>query len=685
MNKKITIQFALIILLILQSFHVGAKNAIIDTLKQQIKSATNSKDSVQIYGMLCREYIDLNNVDSGMHYIQLLLNYFGNNPVFESEIGTTYLEWAKLEQAIGSKEQMRIAAETALSYFKDETSSVGKGYAFYYLAEYHMFINQWDSALHYFHLCYTSMPDSNLMMKAQGLQYLSEYYDHLGLKEHALEYLYDALLLVEKDGDKTTMANIYNTLSAYYLNVNDSLHNLFSEKSVKLFEEVQNYDFLVKSYLNRASSLYGKTDEGEEYLNKAWKTYHKSKIYSLQFDALFLYHFALNSFHKNQYDSCNYYLEKTLPLIDQLQWKSFEIASRFLLSRVQLQQNSYKASILSAIKVYKESKKSKDFEFQQKSLNHLSEIYKKAGLFKEAYTYFNLYIHRRDSAETLAINEKAIRKEIAIRYEKDILETKLENQSSKNAYLLAKQEATELRYGLFVVGLVIIGVIALFAHYYLRQRLKYRNNFLALQAKLLRTQMDPHFLSNSFLSMYHDVKINKNEIAADNLLLFSKLTRKILESSRESSISLEHEISLLKSYLQLHQNILSETFSFDIKHNEEIDPELTFLPPMICQPMIENAIEHGVKKVNHPCHIQLEFSEKNESLYIRLVNEAPKKKDQSKFKTQSYFHNILKERLDLIQKTYRKPVDFEMHTKNHESNSELVYIETICKIPFMGV
>jgi LytS/YehU family sensor histidine kinase len=112
----------------------------------------------------------------------------------------------------------------------------------------------------------------------------------------------------------------------------------------------------------------------------------------------------------------------------------------------------------------------------------------------------------------------------------------------------------------------------------------------------LRSQMNPHFIFNSLNSIQHFITTHEKEEALHYLSKFSKLIRKILENSRQNTVSVSNELELLKLYIQLEQLRFSNKFDYHISIDEKIDIENTEIPPLLIQPYIENAIQHGLIK-----------------------------------------------------------------------------------------
>lgn len=120
--------------------------------------------------------------------------------------------------------------------------------------------------------------------------------------------------------------------------------------------------------------------------------------------------------------------------------------------------------------------------------------------------------------------------------------------------------------------------------------------------RLLKMQLDPHFLFNTHHSIVSLMVNNENEKAISMLTGLSDLLRHSLEDQQQT-ISLEKEIHLLKLYLDIQQTRFQDRLQFSI----DIDPLAIMqkVPAFILQPLVENAIRHGISNSskNHFIHI----------------------------------------------------------------------------------
>lgn len=127
-----------------------------------------------------------------------------------------------------------------------------------------------------------------------------------------------------------------------------------------------------------------------------------------------------------------------------------------------------------------------------------------------------------------------------------------------------------------------------------KEKLEMEKNLLLLEQKALQLQMNPHFIFNALNSIQHLISEKDHQKARYQLAKFSKLMRSTLENSRSNLLLLSEEIQSLESYLALEQFSRDRSFAYQIEIPDDLDPDSVYIPPMMIQPFVENAIIHGV-------------------------------------------------------------------------------------------
>ena len=209
-----------------------------------------------------------------------------------------------------------------------------------------------------------------------------------------------------------------------------------------------------------------------------------------------------------------------------------------------------------------------------------------------------------------------------------------------------------------VFSLLVLGSVIVILFW--KQR-KLINNYEKqnLEQRLLRSQMNPHFISNALNTIIALVDKNSSN-TIDYTLKLSRLIRLILENSREEFITLEDEIATIKGYLDLQSNF-SERFDYEIHYDNDIPLDSVIIPPMMIQPLIENAILHGFHNLNKKGLIIVKLLKNNNSLQCEIIdNGIGFESDNQKDKPRSVSSSIIKERLLILEKKFKTKCKLEI-------------------------
>ncbi len=208
-----------------------------------------------------------------------------------------------------------------------------------------------------------------------------------------------------------------------------------------------------------------------------------------------------------------------------------------------------------------------------------------------------------------------------------------------------------------------------------RERNQLNAHMNALETKAIRTQMNPHFMFNSLNTLQRFILEKDFDNAHVYLTKFSRLLRKMLESSTAEVISLSEEINLLDQYIELENLRSNNSFEYTI-NNTIPNPENIYIPIMLIQPFVENAIWHGIMAKQNNRKLSISFSELD-ALRIQCtvddngVGREESLKHKDPFKKKSLATEFIKQRLELIQKSGGIPCSFEIIDKKDENSQSL--------------
>lgn len=186
----------------------------------------------------------------------------------------------------------------------------------------------------------------------------------------------------------------------------------------------------------------------------------------------------------------------------------------------------------------------------------------------------------------------------------------------------------------------------------------------------LRSQMNPHFIFNCLNTIDSYILTNKTNEASEFLNKFSRLIRLILENSRQEFIPLENEIDALQLYLKLEKERYSN-FDFNIKFDKKLENNEYYIPTMIAQPFVENAILHGLRYKTEGGLINIDIVLENECLLLNIKDngigrEASKAKKSLILKNKnSVGIKITEERIEKLNEIFPNRVSLKITDINN--------------------
>jgi ligand-binding sensor domain-containing protein/two-component sensor histidine kinase len=150
----------------------------------------------------------------------------------------------------------------------------------------------------------------------------------------------------------------------------------------------------------------------------------------------------------------------------------------------------------------------------------------------------------------------------------------------------------------------------------------YEKELLQLEAKALRAQMNPHFIFNCLNSIKSLIQQHNEEKSVIYLTTFSKLIRTLFNNADKKEISLYDEVETCNLYLQLEAMRLDAKFKYSINLDHEIDLKSILVPALIIQPLIENAIWHGIVPKDNTGRVDLNVTRDNGNIEIAIDDDG---------------------------------------------------------------
>lgn len=280
----------------------------------------------------------------------------------------------------------------------------------------------------------------------------------------------------------------------------------------------------------------------------------------------------------------------------------------------------------------------------------LSGVYIKQGHYREAVQALDsaLKIFTRNTHRVQA--EKI--EELKARYQaekKDQAIASLQQATNLNRRIILQQR------WFFAGGMVLILLVSLYFYNNYRRRLLLEKNEklsadnkrLRLEQKTLQLQLNPHFIYNSIANLQGLISQGEQQEASTYLSAFSQLMRSLLELNREELIPLREEIQTLESYIRLQQMRFRDVFEYRIE-TEGLEPDDVLIPPMLVQPLVENAIEHGFKGMAHQGRLWIKFTQSEHHLEVSVTDNGQGSPNNKGPVKKSLAQSITRERLDVL-------------------------------------
>lgn len=473
-------------------------------------------------------------------------------------------------------------------------------------------MGEYPSAIEYFQRTLTiSKLINDLVRLADGYNGLGIVYKRLGDYPQSLVYYTEALSIYDSIQDAMGLAAAHENIGVLYDLMKEP------EKAMAYYQKA--IDIYVKEdkplQISTAKSNIGVLYVGEKRYDEALAIFKENlRVYdSMQRKANSIVA-ATDMAHvyvlQGKYDQAEVLLQKYLVIAKELSMKQEQADIYNNLFRIGMETRNYQAALTYANAYHEIAKVLNGKRFISESYEMLSQVYEKRNEFSKALQACKLHKAWSDSV----YNEENARAFQAQEVKIEVLDKnkQLAEQQLRLEFLQeqVKQEVRQKWLLAFVSVLLLVSAILVYQKFAERKRM---NALLAaknaeitrqkahieemnfqLENKMLRAQINPHFIFNSLSSIQHFITSDDRAAALKYLTKFSHLLRQVLESSISGNVLLREEVKLLRMYLELEALRFDQGFSFEIQVDDSLDMDTVEIPTMILQPLIENAVLHGL-------------------------------------------------------------------------------------------
>ncbi|MFT3947365.1 MAG: histidine kinase [Agriterribacter sp.] len=214
-----------------------------------------------------------------------------------------------------------------------------------------------------------------------------------------------------------------------------------------------------------------------------------------------------------------------------------------------------------------------------------------------------------------------------------------------------------------------------------------RQKMAEIEMQALRAQMNPHFIFNCLNSINRYIVKSDQATASLYLTRFAKLIRLILDNSNNKSVSLASELEALRLYIEMESIRFEKQFTYSISVDKDVQTDYIYVPPLIIQPFVENAIWHGLLHKETTGHLYITFSRKIQNILQCTIEDdgvgrekAKELKSKSTSTKRSLGMKLTEDRLSLLNRQRLLDATVEVFDLKDRSG-EATGTKVILKIP----
>ncbi|MBR8535597.1 tetratricopeptide repeat protein [Carboxylicivirga sediminis] len=519
----------------------------------------------------------------------------------------------------------------------------------------------------------------NIAEASNNLQFQTRAYNQIGVifrrideNPQALDMHMKALQLAEQCNDSLSLSKAINGMG----NVSIAMERYHS--AIEYFRRGLHISERMNNMLGMAINT---NNIGEAYmklnqLDSAMYYYFKSLDYNTQINSRVGQSICYNSIGsayiaKQQNRLALDYLLKALEINQELEDRMLTSVSYTQIGKTYLNDNLPNRAI-----TYLEQGLNMAMEIGSKytaeeAASLLSKAYEQNQLYNRSLEYYKLATSFKDSI----LNEKNLfhMASIEAKYNNTLQQLQIDELNKEallQKTLLSKQRSVLVATVVVVIVLVVVAMLIIFQG---RLRSRYKN--LRFQQRLLRSQMNPHFIFNALSAIQVFILENNMEKSSRFLSDFSKLMRHVLRSSNYEFIPIQEETEMLQYYLKIQQLRFSPPFTFDIIISDEIKNNKVVIPPMLIQPFVENAIEHGLKPLGETGKLIVRILKNGNQMILEVDDNGlgidyQDRLSKSEKQHESMAIKITQERLSILEKDTKQKTTFEIFDKKKKDPFE---------------
>lgn len=213
--------------------------------------------------------------------------------------------------------------------------------------------------------------------------------------------------------------------------------------------------------------------------------------------------------------------------------------------------------------------------------------------------------------------------------------------------------------------LMLLLELVLLTRYLVIRSARKKQLMTSLSLRAVYAQINPHFIFNTLNTALYFIRKRQFDEAATHVTRFSHLLRAYLHSSRNRYITIEEEVTNLNNYIRLQQTRFDDVFTHSIQVEDSVPKHTLSIPSLLLQPIVENAINHGLVPKGAGGILDIRFSWDEENKYLSCViddngvgrRHARKTGNHDIQKKESYGSDLIRELVRIFNQYEKLGID----------------------------
>ncbi len=439
--------------------------------------------------------------------------------------------------------------------------------------------------------------DSIMLAKIYNLK--GVIYDWKSEYNIAMDYYLKALSIAKTYKEYALESKCYINIGIIYrIFKKYNLAEEYYHKALLLSKKIKNDRDRANTYLN-LGSLY---IEQEKYNNALRAEFAAFFIYKKLNNSIGIA-YVLNSIGYtyellDSLDKAEYYYLRSLELSDKHDALSINATTKINLAAIYHRKNRADEALVLLNEAFQIGKEIDDKKILSDAADILSKLYYEDGDYVRAYSYLLKHKNLDDSIVSSKKIEEISKLRMQYEFEQ---ENKQMEYKTRQQDMLFQAELEEYRfYRIIAIGTSIIAFfIVIFLIYIFRLRQKNKEHQMQEELNLymqktLVQQMNPHFIFNILNSIQSYIFQNDKKTSIKFIEKFAELMNVTIYNSIHNTISIKQEIEGLDLYVDLERSTFKKGFLYEVDIDDQLNINSLHIPSFIFQPIIENAIKHGI-------------------------------------------------------------------------------------------